>query len=382
MGSPVGCGRALRLHMFAVLGILLANDASPQNATETPFGAMPDGRPVAEYTLRSKHGMEAKILSYGATLRVLRVPDRTGRAVDVVLGYDSLGEYLNGRAYFGATIGRYANRIAGAKFDVDGNSYRLTANSGENTLHGGTNGFNRALWARDGGKSNVNSVRLKYESADGEEGFPGRLTVWVTYSLSDRNELQITYDAETTKATVVNFTNHTYFNLGGAGDSEVLRERLVIHAPAYTPANDAGIPTGSIASVQDTDFDFRRPASLQDHLRSAQEPIKAAGGYDVSLVLGREEGLKQAARIEDPATGITLDVRTTEPGIQLFTPNFPAGKLIGKSNRDYGGHAAICLETEHFPDSPHHPNFPSTILRPEQRFHSETIYKFSAAPAT
>jgi aldose 1-epimerase len=349
-----------------------------QPALESPFGILPDGRRVHEYTLRSKTGMQARVISLGATLRSLQIRTRRGEDLDVVLGYDSLAEYLEGRAYFGATIGRYANRIAHAAFELDGKTHNLSANSGANSLHGGAKGFDRVLWVRDDTKQMANGIRLRYESADGEEGYPGRLTVWVTYEFSDTNELEISYDAQTSKPTVINLTNHSYFNLNGAGMREVTDQRIAIRADRFTPVDADGIPTGPPVEVQGTDYDFRKPLSLQAHLQAATDPVVIrSGGYDVNFVLSGGKGLEPAARIQDVTTGLTMDVLTTQPGLQLFTPNFPREKLIGKGGRDYGGHSAICLETQHFPDSPHQPGFPSTVLRPGERFHSETRYRFS-----
>jgi aldose 1-epimerase len=316
-------------------------------------------------------------MSLGATLQSLRLHDRDGHLIDVVLGYDSLAEYLNGGSYFGATIGRYANRIAHAEFSLDGKTYHLPANNGENTLHGGTAGFNRGLWNRVGPTSR-NSIRLKYVSADGDQGFPGRLTVWVTYTLTDADELKISYQARTSAPTIVNLTNHSYFNLGGAGIGDVSQERITVQASSYTPVDAANIPTGDIESVGGTDFDFRTGKSLGEHLQSASDPaIVKSQVYDINLVLDGGARLRRVALVQDPRSGLSMEVSTTEPGVQLYAPNFTRGRLTGKGSQAYVGHGAICLETEHFPDSPHRPRFPSTVLRPGQTLRSETIYKFS-----
>jgi aldose 1-epimerase len=307
----------------------------------------------------------------------LRLHDREGHPIDVVLGYDSLDEYLNGGSYFGATIGRYANRIAHAEFSLDGKTYHLPANNGENTLHGGTAGFNRGLWDRVGPTS-ANSIRLKYVSADGDQGFPGQLTVWVTYTLTDADELKISYEARTSAPTIVNLTNHSYFNLAGAGMGEVSQERITVQASSYTPIDAANIPTGDIESSTGTDFDFRIAKSLGEHLQSASDPaVLKSQGYDINLVLDGGASLRKVALVQDPSSGLSMEVSTTEPGMQLYTPNFTRGRLVGKGSHAYVGHGAICLEAEHFPDSPHRPAFPSTILRPGQTLRSETIYKFS-----
>jgi len=366
-----------RLCAVATLMLSLTTAALAQGVAESSFGTMPDGRRVTQYLLHNRAGSEATIISLGATLESLRLHDRSGHRVDVVLGYDSLAEYLDGKSYFGATVGRYANRIAHAEFGLDGKTYHLPANNGENTLHGGSTGFNSGLWGRVQLKSR-NSIRLEFTSIDGDQGFPGRLTVSVTYTLTDADELKISYEAKTSAPTVINLTNHSYFNLGGAGVGDVSQERIAIQASSYTPVDTVNIPIGDIKSVDGTDFDFRTGKSLGDHLQSASDPaLRKTQVYDINLVLDGGPRLRKVARVQDPTTGLSMEVSTTEPGVQLYTPNFPRGKVAGKEHRNYGGHAAICLETEHFPDSPHNPGFPSTVLRPGQIFHSETIYKFT-----
>jgi aldose 1-epimerase len=366
------------LSVIAILTVSPITASLAQAAPESSFGTMPDGRPVMQYLLRNRAGSEATVLSLGATLQSLRVQDRAGHPIDVVLGYDSLAEYLDGRSYFGATIGRYANRIAHAEFSLDGKTYHLPANNGENTLHGGTTGFNRVIWDRAGPKSGGNTIRLTYVSAAGDQGFPGQLSVSVTYTLTDANELKITYDARTSAPTVINLTNHTYFNLGGAGIGDVSKERITIHAGSYTPVDATLIPTGELRAVNGTDFDFRDAKSLDEHLQSASDPaLLKSQVYDVNLILDGGPRLRKVAELRDPTSGLSMEVSTTEPGVQLYTPNIPKGRVTGKGGRDYGGREAICLETQHFPDSPHFAQFPSTVLRSGQSFHSETIYKFS-----
>jgi aldose 1-epimerase len=375
--SEHGGPRAPALCAQATLMIWLSTTGLAQGAAESRFGTMPDGHTVEQYSLRNRAGSEATVMSLGATLQSLRLHDRDGHLIDVVLGYDSLAEYLNGGSYFGATIGRYANRIAHAEFSLDGKTYHLPANNGENTLHGGTAGFNRGLWNRVGPTSR-NSIRLKYVSADGDQGFPGRLTVWVTYTLTDADELKISYQARTSAPTIVNLTNHSYFNLGGAGIGDVSQERITVQASSYTPVDAANIPTGDIESVGGTDFDFRTGKSLGEHLQSASDPaIVKSQVYDINLVLDGGARLRRVALVQDPRSGLSMEVSTTEPGVQLYAPNFTRGRLTGKGSQAYVGHGAICLETEHFPDSPHRPRFPSTVLRPGQTLRSETIYKFS-----
>ena len=366
-----------RLYAVASLTLSLTTAALAQGVSESSFGTMPDGRTVTQYSLRNRGGSEATVISLGATLRSLRLHDRGGHLVDVVLGYDSLAEYLDGKSYFGATIGRYANRIAHAEFSLDGKTYHLPANNGENTLHGGSTGFNRGLWDRVQLKSR-NSIRLEFTSADGDQGFPGRLTVSVTYTLTDADEVKISYEAKTSAPTVINLTNHSYFNLGGAGVGDVSQERIAVQASSYTPVDTANIPTGDIKSVDGTDFDFRAAKSLGEHLQSATDPaVVKSQGYDINLVLDGGSRLRKVALVQDPGSGLSMEVSTTEPGVQLYTPNFTRGRLTGKGSQAYVGHGAICLETEHFPDSPHRPRFPSTVLRPGQTLRSETIYKFS-----
>jgi len=375
--SVHGGTRVPTLWGIATLMISLSTASLAQGIAVPRFGTMPDGHSVALYALRNRAGSEATVISLGATLQSLRLHDREGHPIDVVLGYDSLAEYLNGGSYFGATIGRYANRIAHAEFSLDGKTHHLPANNGENTLHGGTAGFNRGLWHRVGPTSG-NSIQLKYVSADGDQGFPGQLTVRVTYTLTDADELKISYEARTTAPTIVNLTNHSYFNLAGAGMGDVSQERITIQASAYTPVDAANIPTGDIESVQGTDFDFRAAKSLGEHLQSASDPsVVKSQVYDINLVLDGGARLRKVALVQDPGSGLSMEVSTTEPGMQLYTPNFTRGRLIGKGSRGYVGYGAICLEAEHFPDSPHRPGFPSTVLRPGQTFRSETIYKFS-----
>jgi aldose 1-epimerase len=368
--------RISSLCAIALTAAILSVVDSTNAATESTFGAMPDGRIVKEYLLRNSRGSEASVIALGAAVRSLSVQDRVGRNTDVVLGYDTLKEYLDGRAYFGATIGRYANRIANAQFSLEGRTYRLIANNGAHSLHGGKDGFNRAIWSAD--EVSQSSVRLKYVSPDGEEGYPGELTIWVTYALTDANELRIEYKATSSATTIVNFTNHSYFNLGGAGEGDVLRQRLHVAADSYTPLTADQIPTGQIAAVDGTDYDLRKPEEVGLHLKNAQGPtVTAAKGFDVNLVIrGRSNQLRHAATLQDPDTGIELRLLTTEPGLQLFTPNF-SGRMVGKGGKQYAGAAAVCLETQHFPDSPHHPAFPNTVLEAGETFRSVTIYRFS-----
>jgi len=340
----------------------------------TVFGKLDDGTEIQMYTLKNFRGASAKIITYGATLTELWVPDKNGQFGDVVLGFDNLRGYLGDHPHFGGVIGRVANRIAKGKFTLDGTQYTLAINNGPNTLHGGKVGFDRHVWSGEPIKSgNAAGVRLTYVSADGEEGFPGKLTATVEYTLMEDNSLMIAYTATTDKATIVNLTNHTYFNLSGAGD--VLKDTVEINADSYTPVDSTMIPTGEIEPVKGTSLDFTKPMAIG--ARSTPLDPKA-GAYDFNYIVNGKPGeLRFAARVTDPSSGRVMEVRTTEPGIQLYTAIGLDGSIVGKRGVAYPKFGAVCLETEHYPDSINHPNFPSTILRPGSKFQSETIYKFS-----
>jgi aldose 1-epimerase len=344
------------------------------------FGKTADGIEIFMFTLTSKNGMEAAIINFGGTLVSLKVPDRKGHLTDIVLGYDTLGAYENGTNYFGATIGRYGNRIAHGQFTLNGAQYVLAKNNGENSLHGGIKGFNKVVWdAKEGSASNGQSLQLKYVSKDGEEGYPGRLSVEVTYTLTDRNELQIDYSAATDKDTVLNLTHHSYFNLRGEGSGNILDHRLTLNADRFTPVDAGLIPTGELRNVQGTPFDFRTPVAIGARIDQGDEQLKLGKGYDHNWVLNRKDGdgLSLAARVEETTSGRTMEVWTTEPGIQFYTGNFLDGKGGGKNGKTYNYRDAFCLETQHFPDSPNHQAFPSTVLKPGTHFHSKTVYRFS-----
>ncbi len=336
--------------------------------TKQPFGAAPNGEPVELYTLTNPNGMTMKVMTYGAIVTELHAPDAAGRLADVVLGFDSLDAYLAGHPYFGAAIGRFGNRIANAQFTLDGVTYRLAKNDGDNHLHGGEEGFDKKVWkAEPVGDA---AVRFSRVSPDGEENYPGELTVSMTYALTDDNAFRIDYEATADKATPVNLTNHSYFNLAGQGAGDILDHVLTIEADCYTPVNDALIPTGEIASVEGTPLDFRSPTRIGDR-------IEQVGGYDHNYVLRNQSGeLALAARVQDPQTGRVMEVRTTEPGMQLYTGNFLDGSLTGKGGAVYRKHYGFCLETQHYPDSPNQPNFPSCILRPGETYRSATEYRF------
>jgi aldose 1-epimerase len=340
------------------------------------FGKTEDGQPVDLYILTNKNGVEAAITNYGGTVASLKVADRNGKFEDVVLGYDNLDGYATGKAYIGATVGRYANRIAHATFRLDGTTYALAKNDGDNHLHGG---FNKRVWtAKDVSGSAGQALELTYLSKDGEEGFPGNLPVKVVYTLTDQNELRIDYTATTDKDTVLNLTNHAYFNLAGQGNGDILQQQVMIQADRFTPIDATSIPTGELRSVKGTPFDFTNSTAIGARIDQDDQQLKLGRGYDHNWVLnnGTPGSLFLAAQAYDQHSGRVLEVLTTEPGIQLYTGNFLDG-IHGKDDKVYNRRYAFCLETQHFPDSPNHPNFPSAELKPGQHFQSTTVYKFS-----
>jgi aldose 1-epimerase len=336
-----------------------------------------DGKPIEVFTLTNANGVQVTAMTYGAIIMSWRVPDRAGQLADIVLGYDDPAAYVkNNSPYFGAVVGRYGNRIANARFVLDGRTYNLAANNGPNHLHGGTRGFDKVLWRGEvtkGGKTA--GVTFSRTSPDGEEGYPGSLRARVTYALNDNNELSVSYDATTDKATPVNLTQHTYFNLAGQGTGDILTHELRINADRYTPVDSGLIPTGELAPVDKTPFDFRQPTAIGARIRSEHPQMTIGRGYDHNWVLARSTpALSLAADVYEPTTGRTLHVRTTEPGVQFYTGNFLDGSITGKDGRVYRERYGFCLETQHFPDSPNHPSFPSTTLRPGQRYRSQTVF--------
>jgi aldose 1-epimerase len=343
-----------------------------------PFGVLPSGDSVQVYTLTNASGLELRAITYGGIVVSLRTPGRDGALGDIVLGYDSLAGYLASSPYFGALVGRYANRIAKGRFTLDGTTYRLATNNGPNALHGGLRGFDKVLWrAEPRQDSSGVGVVFRYTSRDGEEGYPGTLTVEVTYTLTDRNDFAIDYVATTDKATPVNLTQHSYFNLGGDGSGDVLGHVVAIDADRFTPVDTTLIPTGELRPVAATPFDFRQGVAIGSRINGSDPQLKMAGGYDHNFALNRSgPGLVHAARVVEPKSGRTLDVATTEPGIQLYTGNFLDGTLTGKGGHVYRHRNGFCLETQHFPDSPNQPAFPSTILRPGGVYRSRTVYTF------
>jgi aldose 1-epimerase len=332
------------------------------------------------HILKNKNGVEAAIVDYGARLVRLRIPDARGLPADVILGFDRPDDYRRRNPYFGAVIGRYGNRIAHGRFRLDGREHVLAQNDGDNSLHGGREGFDRKTWSvRRGAEASGRAVTLGYVSPDGEEGYPGRLDATVTYMLGEDDEFRIEYRATTDQATVLNLTSHAYFNLAGPDRGDILEHELMINADRYTPVDAGLIPTGELRGVAGTPLDFRRPARIGARIDDAG--LRLAGGYDHNFVLNKEDdGLSLAARVSDPAGGRVLEVWTTEPGLQFYAGNFLDGSIIGKGGRAYTRRSGFCLETQHYPDSPNHPDFPTTVLRPGQEYRSTTVWRFPAGP--
>lgn len=351
---------------------------APQQLARQPFGKTPDGAAVDIYTLSNSKGMEARIMTYGGIVVSLKVPDRAGKLADVVHGFDTFDGYLGTHPYFGALIGRYGNRIAKGRFKLNGAEYKLAVNNGANALHGGLKGFDKVVWTpRE--LPDANALELTYVSKDGEEGYPGTLTTTVTYTLTEANELRLDYSATTDKDTVLNVTNHTYFNLKGQGDGDVLEHHMMIDADRFTPVDGGLIPTGELKPVEGTPFDFRKPTAIGARINQNDAQLKAGKGYDHNYVLNGSAGmLRKVIEVHEPSTGRLMEVSTTQPGVQFYTGNFLDGTLTGKSGKVYAQRSAFCLETQHFPDSPNKPAFPSVVLKPGERHQSTTVYKFSA----
>jgi aldose 1-epimerase len=365
-----------RIYVCALLvAALLSVPARSAEVTQESFGAMPDGTKVNIYEMTNSNGLRAKVMDYGAILVSLEVPDRAGKLGDVALGFDNLDSYLKRNPMFGSTVGRYANRIAGAKFTLDRVEHKLTANSSGNHIHGGRAGrFDKVVWkGRAFTGDEGASVRFTYLSPDGTDGFPGNLNCTVTYTLTNRDELKILYEAATDKPTIVNLTNHSYFNLAGAGSRDVLNHEMLINADYYTPADKALIPTGEIHSVKGTPLDFTEPETIGARI----EQLTQTRGYDHNYVLKNSDGsLVLAARVYEPTSGRVMTVHTTEPGIQFYTANGMRA-INGRSGKMYNRHYGFCLETQHFPDSPNKPHFPSTVLRPGEKYGTMTVFMFS-----
>ncbi|UCE47109.1 MAG: galactose mutarotase [Phycisphaerales bacterium] len=350
-------------------------EVAGMSVNQESFGQTPEGRKVDLYTLTNSNGLRARITNYGAILVSLEVPDRAGKLADITLGFDTLDGYLGKHPYFGAVVGRYANRIGKAQFVLDGVKYELAANNNENHLHGGIKGFDKVIWKLEDLRTEGGSaiVKLSYISEDGEEGYPGNLACSVTYALTEEDGLQISYEADTDKTTVVNLTNHSYFNLAGQGKGDILKHELMIDADKYTVVDEGLIPTGENRSVTGTPMDFTISASIGSRIDQVE------GGYDHNYVLNSGGGsLALCARVYEQTSGRVMEIYTTEPGVQFYTGNFLDGSVTGKDGKVYEKHYGFCLETQHFPDSPNKPQFPSVVLKPGQKYSTATAWKFSA----
>ena len=365
--------------------LILANAFNVKGAERkiqfAEFGKTMNGDTVYRYVLTNSKGVEAVVISYGAALVSLKAPDRNGKSADIVLGYDSLGGYEQDKYFFGATIGRYGNRIASGQFTLDGTVFHLPKNDGPNSLHGGSRGFNKRIWTGvDRSRADAQVLELTYTSQDGEEGYAGTLKVQVTYTLpAEANELRIDYSATTDKDTVVNLTNHSYFNLSGVASQEILEHQLLLRALEFTPVDSTLIPTGELRTVCCGPFDFTKATAIGARINQGDEQLKFGKGYDHNWALERTQkgGLQVAAEVFEPTSGRVLEVLTTEPGIQFYSGNFLDGTVRGKGGQLYGRRTGFCLETQHFPDSPNHPNFPSTVLKPGQVYRSTTVLRLT-----
>ena len=348
------------------------------NLSSADYGTTPEGENVRIHTLTNTAGIEVRVITYGGIIVSLRTPDRDGNFDDIVLGFDSLEGYLSKHPFFGTLVGRYANRISKGRFTLDGVEYKLARNNGENHLHGGIKGFDKVVWRdRPVEVDDGVGIVLEYTSVDGEEGYPGTLDVQVIYTLNEDNELICDYRATTDRATPINLTQHSYFNLAGQGTGNVLRHLLELNAAAFTPIDAELIPTGEIRPVEGTPFDFRTETPIGARINSPEEQVQLGGGYDHNFVLNQTgEGPSLAARVREPMSGRVMEVHTTEPGVQLYTGNFLDGTLTGKGGRVYQHRFGFCLETQHFPDSPNRPEFPSTILKPGETYESRTVFRF------
>lgn len=366
-----------------VLFLVLARLGAAAPVEQKPFGKLPDGRSVTLYTLTGPRGLVVDVMDYGASIVRILTPDRTGKVGDVTLGFSKFGDYAEKSPFFGAIVGRVANRIAGARFTLDGKNYLLAANNSPGgmpcSLHGGNKGFDKVLWRAEPCEiAGQPAVRLHYLSKDGEEGYPGNLQVEVVYSMTADNGLRIDYEATTDAATPVNLSNHAYFNLRGDGDGNILDHELTLSASQYTPVNKGLIPSGEIAPVQGTPFDFTASHRIGERVNVANEQLSFGGGYDHNFVLDRKGvGLELAAKVYEPRSGRVLELFTTEPGLQFYSGNFLDGALVGKSGKPYRYRSAIVLEPQHYPDAINQPKFPSTVLRAGETYRSSTVFRFS-----
>jgi len=374
-----------RLFCLAALLFAVACEGPPfsepvQTVMQAPFGTTSDGEAVEVYTLTNANGVEVRAITYGGIIVSLRVPDKDGQLGDVVLGYDTLDGYLtNNSPYLGALIGRFGNRIGKGTFTLDEQTYSLAVNNGPNHLHGGLKGFDKVVWQAESFDDEEGvGVVFTYTSADGEEGYPGTLSVRVTYTLTGQDALIVAYHATTDKATPINLTQHTYFNLAGPGTKDILGHQLTLHADRFTPVDSTMIPTGELRNVAGTPFDFTQPTAIGARIDQQEEQLIWAGGYDHNFVLNPgTDSLALAARVYEPTTGRVLEIHTTEPGVQFYTGNFLDGSITGKGGHVYEHRYGFCLETQHYPDSPNQPNFPTTILRPGSAYRSRTVFSFA-----
>lgn len=367
--------------LFLTLALLSAAPMSARpEADKATFGNMPDGTRVTQYTLTNDSGMVVKLIDYGAIVTELWAPDRDGKMDDIVLGYDNLEDYIAVTPYFGAIVGRYGNRIAFGQFSIDGESFELATNNDANHLHGGIVGFDKVVWKSEAYSGNdAAGVKLRYRSKDAEEGYPGNLDVLVVYELTNANELVVRYEATTDKPTVVNLTHHGYWNLRGQGNGSILDHELTLNAPFYTPVDSGLIPTGEIIAVAGTPMDFTRPKPIGSRIDADYQQLAFGGGYDHNWVLDKTGGgMTFAARLYDPDSGRQMEIFTEEPGIQFYSGNFLDGSIVGKDAATYQYRYGMCLETQHFPDSPNKGHFPSTRLNPGQTYKTSTVHRFSA----
>lgn len=364
--------------IILLMVVVAGNSQSKSEITKAPFGTA-DGKSIDIYSIRNSKAVEVRIATYGGAVVSLKVPDKSGNLDDVVLGYDSLGEYETAKGYLGALIGRYGNRIGKGTFSLDRKEYKLAVNNGANHLHGGLKGFDKVVWTANASiQADGPHLELTYLSRDGEEGYPGNLNVKVEYILTDSNELKIVYSATTDKPTIVNLTNHSYFNLAGAGKGSILDHQLTLNADRFTPTDNGSIPTGELRRVKGTPFDFTKSTAIGARIDQDDEQLKFGNGYDHNFVLDKNgDDLSLAATVYEPTTGRLMEVFTTEPGVQFYTGNFLDGSSKGKGGRTYPRRSGFCLETQHFPDSPNKPKFPSVVLRPGETYSQTTIYKFS-----
>ncbi len=373
--------RTISLILIWVLAAITAVHAEGKmKIDKSVFGKTKDGHSVDLYTLTNDNGMVVTLTNWGASIVSIQAPDRAGKRADVLLGYDTAAGYMSDTAYLGATVGRYGNRIGKGRFKLDGKEYKLAQNNGENSLHGGVAGFNKKLWeAKEIKAADGVAVQMRYLSKDGEEGYPGNLDVSVTFTLDNKNDVKIDYLATTDKPTVVNLTNHSYFNLLGDAAGDILGHELMLNADRFTPVDAGLIPTGELRPVAGTPLDFKQPKAIGARINDKYEQLVLGKGYDHNWVINQTGASPRlAARLSEPKTGRVMEVLTTEPGIQFYSGNFLDGTIKGKKGRVYQHRLGLCLETQHFPDSPNHPDFPSTTLKPGQKYQTTTIYRFSA----